>query len=81
MQVTVLLFAQARDRAGTGRVLLDLAPGARVRDLVERMTERHPALAALGSHLAIAVDGELKPRDTPLADGAEVALLPPVSGG
>jgi molybdopterin converting factor subunit 1 len=81
MQVTVLLFAQARDRAGTGRVVLDLEPGSRVRDLVVRMNDRHPGLDALGAHLAIAVDGELVERDAPLADGAEVAMLPPVSGG
>ena len=80
MQVTVLLFAQARDRAGTGRVVLDLATGSRVRDLVAIMNADH-GLATLGPHLAIAVDGELAERDAPLREGAEVAMLPPVSGG
>ena len=36
---------------------------------------------AMGDRLALAIDGELVGSDAILHDGAEVALLPPVSGG
>ncbi len=41
----------------------------------------HPDLEPLWPRLAIAIDGELARPDESLADGVEVALLPPVSGG
>lgn len=81
MIVTVLFFAQARDRAGAGSASLELASGALVRDALDALARRHPALAELWPHLAIAVDGVLVRPEAPLADGNELALLPPVSGG
>jgi len=60
----------------------DLPDGSTVADLVERLTVAHPGLEALWPRLAVAVDGEVAgDRTVTLHDGAEVALLPPVSGG
>jgi molybdopterin converting factor small subunit len=81
MNVTVLLFAQARERAGRGRVDLNMAPGSRVADVLRAVAREHPELEPLWPHLAVAVNGELAAPDVPLVDGAELALLPPVSGG
>ena len=81
MNVTVLLFAQARDRAGRGRVDLNMEPGSRVSDALREIARAHPGLEPLWPHLAVAVNGELASPDVTLADGAELALLPPVSGG
>lgn len=81
MQVRVLFFAQAREHAGTPERELECPAGARVSDLLERLVADAPGLAALRPHLAIAVDGELVRGDAALTAGAEVALLPPVSGG
>jgi len=81
MNVTVLLFAQARERAGRGRVELSMEPGSRVADVLAAVAREHPSLEALWPHLAVAVNGVLAAPDAPLADGAELALLPPVSGG
>ena len=81
MHVTVLLFAQARERAGCGTLQLSLGDGSRVADLLEVVGRAHPALAPLWPTLAVALDGRLCARDAQLRDGAEVALLPPVSGG
>jgi molybdopterin synthase catalytic subunit len=81
MRVTVLLFAQARERAGASRIDLELPEGSRVADALTALERRHPELAALRDHLAVAVDRRLSRVDAPLAPGAELALLPPVSGG
>ena len=60
------------------RVVLDLADGAAVRDLVEAIGTR--AGTDLPS-VAVSVGGRLAGLDEPLADGAEVAVLLPVAGG
>jgi molybdopterin synthase catalytic subunit len=81
MTITVLAFAQAREALGAGSLRIDLPDGSRVADALIALEARHPRLAALRAHLAIAVDRELAPGDRALRDGMELALLPPVSGG
>jgi molybdopterin converting factor subunit 1 len=81
MQVQVLLFAQARERAGRARLTLELPSGGRVGDALAALERLHPNLAELRPHLAVAVDQKLVGPDAEIRDGAELALLPPVSGG
>lgn len=81
MTITVLLFAQARERAGRARETLELPDGSRVSDALAALERAHPTLAALWPHLAVAVDQRLARPDARLTHGAELALLPPVSGG
>jgi molybdopterin synthase catalytic subunit/molybdopterin converting factor small subunit len=74
--VVVRLFAGLREQAGTGRQEVELPEGASVADL-------WPALG-LGnepSGLLYAVNRAYAEPDRRLADGDEVALIPPVSGG
>ena len=76
MKVAVRLFAALRERAGAREAALELDEGASVDDV-------WPALG-LGeepSGLVYAVNRAYVERGTPLADGDEVALIPPVSGG
>jgi molybdopterin synthase catalytic subunit/molybdopterin converting factor small subunit len=76
MRITVKLFAALRERAGGGSRELELAAGARMADV-------WPALG-LGDEppgIAYARNREYAPRDQPLSDGDEVAVIPPVSGG
>ena len=81
MIVTLLFFAQARECVGRPSLSLELPEGSRLADALAEAERRHPGLAALRPHLAIAVDQRLTADDPPLAGGAEIALLPPVSGG
>lgn len=81
MQVQVLFFAMARERAGTAARSLDLPAGSHVRDALDALVAAHPALAPMRAHLAIAVNGTLARAGDALPEGAELALLPPVSGG
>ena len=76
MHVTVRLFAGLRERAGTARRELELPDGATVADV-------WPALD-LGEEpggLVYAVNRSYTERGAALAEGDEVGLIPPVSGG
>jgi molybdopterin converting factor subunit 1 len=81
LNVTVLLFAAAREAAGRDRVALHLADGACVADALERLAASHPSLAPVLPACRAAVDEEFASRATPLRDGQTLAVLPPVSGG
>ncbi len=80
MAITVLYFAVARDRAGAASEPVDPAP-ADVGALRALLASRHEGLARLLPRCRVAVDQEFADDDAPLRDGAEVAILPPVSGG
>ena len=81
MRINVLYFAQARERAGRSSGSLELPEGSRVADALTAIRRGAPALDPLWPHLAVAVDGVLVAADAALREGAELALLPPVSGG
>jgi molybdopterin synthase catalytic subunit/molybdopterin converting factor small subunit len=76
MKVTVRLFAGLRERAGTGERELELVEGARTADVWPAL-----ALGAEPPGLLYAVNKDYAEPDQQLADGDEVALIPPVSGG
>jgi molybdopterin synthase catalytic subunit len=78
--IVVLYFAGARDAAGTDRETLAHVP-ATVGALRGALAEAHPALGRVLARSRIAVDQEFVEDDAPVRDGAEVAIVPPVSGG
>jgi molybdopterin converting factor subunit 1 len=79
--MNVRLFARARDLVGADRVTITLPAGATVGDLRRRLAVDYPALAELLRRSALAVGGEFAGDADLLPPDAEVALLPPVSGG
>jgi molybdopterin converting factor subunit 1 len=79
--VEVHLFARARDLAGAARVTVRLGAGATVGDLRRRLAAEHRELADLLSRSALAVNHEFAEDTLTVPHAAEVALLPPVSGG
>lgn len=80
MRVVLRLFASYREAAGAGRMEIELPAGATVRDAVAEVVRRHP-LVAEGRQVVMARNREYVTADEPLADGDELALIPPVSGG
>lgn len=81
MFVHVRLFARARDLAGADLLRVELPDGATVAGLRRRLAADHPALASLLERSALAVENEFAEDSLVLSGDAEVALLPPVSGG
>ncbi|HEX6939786.1 MAG TPA: MoaD/ThiS family protein [Longimicrobiales bacterium] len=81
MRIRLLFFALYRDLAGTGEMDVELPAGATVAALVRAVRARGGRLAALPEAPAVAVNRVYAGLDTPLGEGDEVALLPPVAGG
>jgi molybdopterin converting factor small subunit len=76
----VALFAGLAERAGSRRIELHW-PGGNVADLRRALAEACPAAADLLARSAIAVGDRLAADTDPVPVGADVAILPPVSGG
>jgi molybdopterin converting factor subunit 1 len=79
--VHVRLFAMQRELAGTRSVDLSLPAGATIEDAWIEVVRLHPALAPGRPALRFARNGAYVPAETVLAEGDEVAMIPPVSGG
>jgi molybdopterin converting factor subunit 1 len=78
--IRVRFFASLRERLRTAEASRDVPAGATVEDLLALLRTDFPDLASLG-RVSIAVNAEYVDRRHALADGDEVALIPPVSGG
>jgi molybdopterin converting factor subunit 1 len=77
----VKLFARLRDIAGTAELTRDVEPGTTVRALWRGLAEEFPEAASYERSISSAVNADYARMDQVLADGDEVAFLPPVSGG
>lgn len=81
MVCRVKLFARARDLAGAAEVSVDLPEGTTVAELRAALARVFPSFAGLLERSALAVQDEFASDELVIPPGAEVALLPPVSGG
>lgn len=81
MTVKVKLFAALRDAAGASDIAVSLPPGATVGDLRAALASANPALASLLARSAVAVNHDYADDCDVMEEGAEVAIIPPVSGG
>jgi MoaE-MoaD fusion protein len=81
VRVRVRLFAIQRELAGTREVALDLPDGGSVEDAWTALVARYPTLAPGRAFVRFARNADYAEPDTRLADGDELAVIPPVSGG
>ena len=91
MSLKVILFANYREIAGKKDIIIDSHPFV-VKDVVDELTSQFPGLipllyndGELKRYVNILVDGvSIKETDgllTPVKDGNEIKIFPPVSGG
>ncbi len=81
VRVRVLLFAGVRARLGVPHLEVELPDQATVAVLRRHLVDAHPQLAGMIEGCRIAVDQEFAQDDRPIPEGAELAVIPPVSGG
>jgi len=81
VRIEILYFAVLRERVGRERETLELPDGADVAAARAAVAARHSAIESLLPRVQAAVNRTIAKDATPLADGDEVALLPPVAGG
>ena len=81
MNLSVKLFARARDLAGSETVEVDLPDSATVADLRSALAETTPQLRPLLPNLHVAMGTDYASDDTVIDPSQEIACFPPVSGG
>lgn len=81
MRITVRLFAMQRELLGWKQAPLELPEHATIDDAWRALVDRHPALAPSRESVRFARNGRYAERAEVLADGDELALIPPVAGG
>lgn len=79
MKVTLQLFGPFRPFGE--QLELTLPEGAAVQDLRPPLMERLPQMESVIRSSRFATETEVLPENAPLADGALLAIIPPVSGG
>lgn len=81
MRVTVQYYARLRELAGVREWIAEVADRSTIADVWRACVVAHPAAAVLEGRVSSALNADFAPFDTSVADGDEVAFLPPVSGG
>jgi molybdopterin converting factor small subunit len=76
-KITILVFGPLREHVGKERIELSVVTNTTIIDVIKQFNlEKWVELG-----LKAAIDGNICSLDSLLHDGAEIALLPPVSGG
>jgi len=81
MRLRIRVFAAAKEWAKASTIELDVPSGATVADVRNALLVRVPRLAEFEPQLRLAVDAEYVDDATVIFPGADVACIPPVSGG
>jgi molybdopterin converting factor subunit 1 len=81
VRIRVLFFGVLRDIVGLREDSLDIPDGGRLESVFEHYAGRFPRLREMAASVVLALNQEFSTPAAPLAEGDEVAFLPPVSGG
>src|ERR1017187_5847294 len=81
MRVRVLFFGVLKDLVGRGSEEAEFAEGADLRAVLNHYAALSPALEKMAGSIVVARNHAFAEPATKIAEGDEIALLPPVSGG
>lgn len=81
MKVRVILFAAARELAGSDTLELEIAERTTLAELRLAVAKAFPALQKILPHTVWAVNAEYASDSTIISKNSDIALIPPVSGG
>lgn len=83
MKITLRLFANLKELAGTDALELEIMEGSDVEALIRSISTELPALREILEKKAvfISINQDMAKNSDILSEGDEVGLLPPFSGG
>ena len=81
MRIRVLFFGVIRDVVGLREDSLEVPAGGRLETVFEHYASRFPRLRDMSASVVLALNQQFSSPAAPVAEGDEVAFLPPVSGG
>ena len=81
MQIRVKLFAVASQLAGRNELIVEVDEDADVAALRQAIIASCPSLEPLAGKGLVAVDAKYARDDVRISPQAEIAIIPPVSGG
>ena len=81
MHVKVLFFASIKDIVGSRELSMDIPAGSTVKSLLDRLEKSYPKIRPYRPIVLVSVNEEYAQMETPVGEGDEVAIFPPVSGG
>ena len=81
IDITILYFAMFREQVCTQREQMRVPSGTVAGEILGIITQKHPALTHLSATTLVMVNEVYADDHQVLADGDEIALIPPVSGG
>jgi molybdopterin synthase catalytic subunit len=81
MHITIRLFAMQRDQLGWKQRPFEVPEGSTVEDAWAELVRAFPDLGPAGGSIRFARNGVYAERSERLAEGDELALIPPVAGG
>ena len=81
MRVSVHFYSYFKDLAGCAETTEVIAENNTLAELLKKVFQRFPKLAAMERAMLVAVGVDYQPRNYVLKDGDEVSLFPPVQGG
>ena len=81
MKVTVKYFAVCHEMLNRSEEEMELPEGSTVNTILKQLEDEWPEIAEFYEVMQMAVNWEYATENTELADGDEVALIPPVTGG
>ena len=81
MRAKVLFFGILKDVAGHAAEDAEFPDGADLRSVFDGYAARFPQFRQMAPSIVVAHNQEFAPLSAKLADGDEIAFLPPVSGG
>jgi len=81
--ITIKFFAQLRERLGCDQMQLAVAGDATGEQVLRQLQTERPQWQPIlvDQELLFAVNQELKPLNSPVRAGDELAFFPPVTGG
>jgi molybdopterin converting factor small subunit len=81
-QITIILYANLKEKAGTDRIDMQVPTNATIADLKKILKKDYPSLGPQLANVHVMVNKRNLPLETDvIPPNAEITFLPPISGG